>query len=258
MAPSLKILEEAMKKAGFEGSVAFKQILRMSELATDGISGPLIDSINSGVSAIVSMSNSGFLTQETFEGLWSQIMANRQALIDNGATEEEVNRLIAPSLQRIWELREDGKLEVDDTTAALLDQLEAQGLVGDGFRSATDRMVLALERLADMFETVFAEKLADAAKRGAQEANNHLAGIHIPERRIIPEPSRGSLGLGEGIAVGPGTYNSIGADSLGSGGGGTNSLIGGDQTIVVQVGEEVLVRKVVRGMPKYLKLIGAQ
>jgi hypothetical protein len=38
--------------------------------------------------------------------------------------------------------------------------------------------------------------------------------------------------------------------------GSTNS--GGDQTIVVQLGDDVILRKVVRGMPRYLKLIGAQ
>lgn len=52
--------------------------------------------------------------------------------------------------------------------------------------------------------------------------------------------------------AGPERYNFTPMGSGGSGGG------GGDQTIVVQIGDEAIIRKVVRGMPKYLKLIGAQ
>jgi hypothetical protein len=41
-------------------------------------------------------------------------------------------------------------------------------------------------------------------------------------------------------------------------GGAQGASSGGDQTIVIQLDEDVILRKVVRGMPRYLKLIGAQ
>ncbi len=177
MAPALQQLQAAMHNSGVTGSAAFEQLGRMAGLASSAVTGPMLEAINHGTAALTAMHNSGFLTQETFAGMVDEIMAQRDALLASGATAADVNAAMQADLQRIWELVQDGRYAVDDKTRALLEEAEAAGQVGDRFRSTEDRMLAALERIATMFETVFARNLADAARRGAEEAERAMRGI---------------------------------------------------------------------------------
>jgi len=263
MQPTLLLLQNAMKNSGVEGSAAFNQILGLANLATDEITGPMIDAINEGTNALVAMHNSGFLTQEVFAGLLGEIQAQRAALLANGATNEQVNQIMAPSLQKIWELWKTGKYEVDEVTLAQLKAAEAAGTVGNAHRSATDRMVIALERLAEMFETVFGDNLADAAARGRQAAQDELNKLHLPPLEWVPKGGTGqNNGGGNGNIENPLSsrpfldFNGGSIPMVSNSGGRT--VQSQDQTIVVTLDGDVIVRKVVRGTPAYLELMGVQ
>lgn len=175
--PTIDQLQQAMQASGLAGGEAFGQLASMAGLATGEVSGPLLEAINHGTAALTAMYNSGFLTQETFAGMVDEIMAQRDALLATGATAGTVNGAMQADLQRIWELVQDGKYAIDEKTAALLAEAEAAGQVGDRFRSTEDRMVAALERIASMFETVFSDRLAEAAAEGAAAAARALNGI---------------------------------------------------------------------------------
>lgn len=207
MQPSLDILQRAMENSGHTGSEAFGQLVRMAALASDEIKGPMIDAIDFGTAALTNMHNAGFLTQDTFSGIVDEIMSQRKALLDAGTTSEDVNRVMQPSLQRIWELRKDNNFAVDDTTAALLKEAEAQGTVGDKFRSATDRMVIALESIATMFKTVFGDKLITEISRGTADAETRLGHLTRDRRinvRVDMDGSEGNPGGGPGVTNGGG------------------------------------------------------
>lgn len=286
MEPALLQLQRAMQASGIEGSAAFNQIVSLARLATDEVTGPMIDAINEGTKALTAMYNAGFLTQETFQGIVTEVMAQRAALLAAGATADQVNAIMQKDLQRIWELMQDGKFEVDATTKALIDEAVAQGKVGDQFRSSTDRMVRALERLADMFETVFGDELAAAAKRGADAAQAEIDRIrggtvtvdveyndpgYTPRSGTGQGPGGGSGGGGRPpIEMARGGYGTVDRPTLFmageagredfafSGAGKSFGGGGGDQTIVVQVGQDAILRTVVKGLPRYLKVRGGR
>jgi predicted transcriptional regulator len=165
--PMIAALQEQLAKTGFTGGAAFEEIARLAGIAADTIAGPALNAINGLSSALVGASNAGFITQEIFTGLTGEIMANRQAILDQGHTAEDVNRLIQQDLQRIWELQQDNNFAVDEQTQLLLDQAEAQGLVGDQFRSAEQRMVRALESIAKSMKILTGEtdKFVDSINR---------------------------------------------------------------------------------------------
>jgi TP901 family phage tail tape measure protein len=232
MQPSLDILQRAMENSGVEGSAAFQQIGRMAAMAADEVQGPLIDAINFGTGALTNMHNAGFLTQETFSGIVDEIMAQRAALLLTGASSEDINRVMQPSLQRIWELHKDTGLAIDDETTKLLAQAEAQGTVGDKFRSATDRMVIALESIATMFKTVFGDTLIAEIKRGTDDAETRLGRLTRDREINVRTRFDGSEG------------NPGGGAAPGVGSGGTAELVvDGDtwaRAMVPRVGQEVI------------------
>lgn len=148
LAPTIETVRKKLEEAGLTGSAAFADIARLAGIAGDEISGPILDGINHWSAALEAAHNSGLLTQETFAGIATEIMAGRQALLDQGRSADDVNTLMQRDLQTLWQLRKDYNYEVDETTGKLLDEAEAAGVVGDQHRSAMDRAALAMERAA--------------------------------------------------------------------------------------------------------------
>lgn len=175
--PAIQQLQVRLTESGFAGGEAFGRLQTLAGIVTSDVSGPMVTAINTATSALTAMYNAGYLTQDVFGGLVAEVMAQRDALLATGATSEHVNAVMQQDLQRIWQLVQDGKYAIDEKTQALLDEAEAAGQVGDQFRTSEDRMVRALERLATMFETVFADKLPAHAAAGARAAEQALRGI---------------------------------------------------------------------------------
>jgi hypothetical protein len=92
--------------------------------------------------------------------------------------------MMQPTLQRIWELQQDFGYEVDENTQRLLDFAEANGLVGDKFRPAADKMLSALEAIATKFDiliNLLERILPQSAASGAQQVNNALDRIDFSD-----------------------------------------------------------------------------
>lgn len=162
--------------------------------------------------------------------------------------------------------------KIDDEIKSLTDSIadEAPEEVMGVIETAARARIAALEAekaiaLISIAEQKTAKELAaDAAQRSADMSYLHAKSqaITLDEelRRIFSKGYIIPIGfrLPDGTTTSSGYQTGAGGQfpmTSGSGGGSSTS---GDQTIVVQVGEDVLIRKVVRGMPKYLKLIGAQ
>lgn len=133
----------------------------------------------------------------------------------------------------------------------------------DGVASSAEAVSLMLQRTgwsswAD--EGVTAAQAVERALRAAAGAVG-TGSITVSGRRNAEYGGAMAEG-GSGVVTrptwflageaGPERYNFTPINQTASSGG------GGDQTIVVQLDGEVIVRKVVYGMPRYLKLIGAQ
>lgn len=183
MAPDIEKLQKELTKAGFEGGAAFNALNSMAELATDKVAGPALDAIHGAAQALVGLHNVGQLNQEMFEGLSLQITDTFNALIKQGVDGSAALALIAPDLQKVWELQTEFGLQVDDSTQKLLDQAIAAGEVGEAHKSAQQKAVDAMNKAADamihvgeILEGVFGTA-GDAAEDFASRASRAIGNI---------------------------------------------------------------------------------
>jgi hypothetical protein len=181
------------------------------------------------------------MTQQLFTDLGTQMVDTFNRATESGLGTDQALQLMAPSIQKLWELQQDFGYVVDESTQALIDQAEAAGLVGDRHRSAMDRVALAAERLVTIFETVFDTELGAAADRAAEHARRIEEGLGRIPRRVHTDytfsgnaPGGGPGGGGMGsYDEGDGTYT---PPAYGSGAYvDTAHLADGGGTLVVKV-----------------------
>ena len=169
--PSLDQLAEAQKKMGFQASGALAELLKFREFdAANKEVAASIDGVNMMLSAL---GKTGRLTQQDFTDLTAIAVDGFDKMIAGGLSEDEALRRMQPTLQQIWELQQKGTLTVDENTQALLDQAEAQGMVGEEFKSTSDQMLDILKAIA----IALGAELPDAAMKGAQKTKDAITKI---------------------------------------------------------------------------------
>lgn len=185
--PIITAFQKQLQATGFSGGAAFDTILQSTDLLKDAVAGPALQSIQSIQQVLAGLANTGGLDAETFSGLTDQIGATFRSLVEQGKDGNQILKLMAPSLQTIFELQQRTGFAVDETTANLIAQARAQGLVGDQFKSAEERQVDGLTKIADILAaiaTAFGVTLPDSAKSGANKVNDALDDIHPPDITI--------------------------------------------------------------------------
>jgi uncharacterized protein YoaH (UPF0181 family) len=171
IAPSIRAVEKALADAGLAGIGAFGTIRDYVNLAEGEITGPLISAAGNLNQILVGLHNTGLLDQQTFAALGQEATRVFNDLIANGASADQALRLMQPTLQTLWELQHDFGLEVDESTQLLIAQGVEAGIVGDKYRSASDKMVLALDRVVLLLEKLLTDlgfELPGAAAAAAQ------------------------------------------------------------------------------------------
>ncbi len=154
LAPAIDAFQTQLLAAGLTGGAAFAEIQRMAAVASDTVAGPALDAIHGAAQALTGLHNAGILNQEMFTGLSSQAAETFNTIVAQGTDSSAALALIAPDLQRIFELQEDFGYVVDASTQALLDQAVEAGAVGDAHRDAQQQAVTAMQEAADAMEEV--------------------------------------------------------------------------------------------------------
>lgn len=264
--PAVTSLGEQLTAAGLSGGPAFAQLASMAAVATDAISGPAVAAVASLGEAMTGLHNTGWLNQEMFAGLASQVSATFAALQAQGKGGDDALRLMQPTLQKIWQLQQDFGYEVDDATKALMDQAEASGLVGDKFRPAADQMVSAIKGMTDRLGelvTLLSQRLGTAARDGARQIQDALGREVVIPYRFEGKNEPPSTGDVPGYASGTGgRFVNFGRGTLaelhgyerimtpGEGGG------LGQQIVQVFLDREVIAEAAATGMPGVLRVYG--
>jgi TP901 family phage tail tape measure protein len=110
----------------------------------------------SGVGKVLDGFGEAMITNsELFNALGEELEAQALTLESRGLSVEEIYASMAPQLQKLWEAAQSGKVTIDETTASLLAQAEAQGVVGDSMRSVDQQVLGVMTQLRDMFSEVF-------------------------------------------------------------------------------------------------------
>jgi hypothetical protein len=196
--PVIESLDKQFAAAGISGGAAFDKIKSLAGIATDEIAGPSFEAIQNYGAALDALNNSNILDQETFTGLSDQITATYQAavaaLTAEGKDGSAALGLVAPDLQKIWELQQDFGYAVDDSTQALLDQAVAAGDVGEKHRSIQAQTLDVMKHL-DTVLVAIGEKFGvtlptdiDKTGKAFDDAKEHLKGFvgQIPDNIDIP------------------------------------------------------------------------
>lgn len=190
LSPSITGLQAYFAQAGAGGGDAFDQISQMAALASDAISGPMLQSVAAIGTALTGLSNTGLLTEDMFAGLAAQVGTTYQALVDQGANGDTALRMMQPTLQKLWELQQNFGFEVDESTQKLIDQAVESGVVGEKFKSAQDRMADALDRFLGRMDALLETmgiRLPGAAAAGANGIEREFGRIRLPKVNVDVE-----------------------------------------------------------------------
>jgi hypothetical protein len=178
MGPALDVAADAQDQFGLKASGAFKDLLDIRRFIKDHkeLAGTL-DGVNK---MMVGLANSNLLTQETFTDLTHIATDTFDKMVKGGLTGNQALMLMQPTLQGIWQMQQDFGFEVDEATQRLIDQGKEAGIVGEQHRSASDKMVKALERVVTVLEAM-AYYLGVVIPDKAEEAGKAIGDIPLPE-----------------------------------------------------------------------------
>lgn len=164
VAPTLERIAAASKEFGLEipkGVASLLQLHGLDESIKSQVTG--LNSMAKGIAA------GGLATQSLFTDLGTEAVSTRAKLEETGLSGSQSLALMQPSLQQLYELQKRHGFAVDETTQALLDEAKAQGIVGDQFMSANERIV---ELLGVLIEAVGGQ-LPEAYRRAGAAAEEY-------------------------------------------------------------------------------------
>jgi TP901 family phage tail tape measure protein len=139
MEPAFESISSAQEKFGFEGSESMNRLLGLYRTVKDNAD---VFTSLSGVSQIMKgLGDAMAVNQDLALAFGQELAANFKTLTDRGVDTTMALALMQPQLQQLWELQREGKLVTDEATQALLDQAEAQGIVGEEMRDVNEKIL---------------------------------------------------------------------------------------------------------------------
>lgn len=233
ISPALSELAKKADEMGLSLGAGVSNLIGMSNVlsANEGLAGQV-----SGLNQMMKgLSDAGMMNKDLFAALGADASAVFGQLIAGGASGNQALALMQPTLQQLYEGQKLHGYVIDENTQKLLDEAEAQGIVGDAFMSANERMV---ELLAILVETL-GGTLPDAYKRAGDAAEEYgrRATSSIP---TAPGGPSGDDGRDAGYASGT-AFRDFGA--------GTRTTLHGREAVMTPSQVDRLVSMAVSGAP---------
>jgi hypothetical protein len=157
----IKIKEESGLAAD-QLSPATNEVLRFYQVVKDNAD--VFQSAQGVGQVLTGMGEAGLRSTQMINALGDTMAENIQTMLERGQTAEEVYAEFSPQLQQLWEVWKEGKVTVDDTTAAMLKEAETHGVVGE-----------SMKEIKSMFEDELPHAIArtdEAAQRQATNTSN--------------------------------------------------------------------------------------
>ena len=187
ISPAMEALAVQMDAAGLQGSAVYTALQEQVQLYSDAIAGPALSAVDGLTQGMVALDNMGKMNQDTFAALSGQVNQTFSSLIEQGYDSTTVMLGMKDSLQRMWEEQQEFGYTTDDSTQALIDQAEAEGIVGEKHKSVSEQMLDATNKMVDVLTKV-AETLGatipDEAASGAKKVQSHLNAIQAPALHV--------------------------------------------------------------------------
>ena len=175
--PSLDVLGQGLHDMGIEGNESIMRLLRIREFqqANEGI----IKQVDGMNQLMKGLANSGLMTQASFDQFGNTAQNQFKKMTDAGLGQNDALLLMAPTLQTLSDMADTYGFELDDNTQLLIDQAKEAGILGDKAKTADDKMIEGLGRIAEGIEKLISlmngdwqKAMEDAARKAEIEAEN--------------------------------------------------------------------------------------
>lgn len=183
LSASIEAYRKNAVEAGAGSTEAFDLLDLKLKALTDSTLGPFLERAFGAGQALAGLANQGRINQEIFSGLAPAIGEAFGTMERDGKGGVEAVRLLQGPLQNVWQLQKDFGFEVDESTQKVLDFAEANGLIGDKFRPAEDRMAAGIEKLVELIG-----RMATAFDGLPTSAGKAADGINAAWGRVKPLP----------------------------------------------------------------------
>lgn len=258
--PTLKILDQAVREFGLTNTAVTEELLANYRLVTDEAFKPMFEAIEADQQILQGLVDASALSPAAFQALAADIGENIQGIIDKGGDMSRTLALSAPVLQTLWEQQQIFGKVTDETTAALLAEAEAQGIVGNKFKETNQKILDVLLAIGEVLGAKLPEYLTnlpteDAAKN-IEDAFRDIK-IEIPVEFVYPD------GLPPGYEGAEGAGPTMGLAAPAPAGRGVAPLSGaqlgvsgGSWVTNVYLDGERIARNTAKRMPKVLRGMG--
>lgn len=170
--PAFKVLQQGVNEFGLTSTGTIDSLLSMFGLVNDAVTGPILQSIQATSQIFTGLQDAGYLTADLFQTVASDIGASFRDLEAKGGDVAKAMALSQPILQKLWEGQQIYGNVTDETTRALLEQAEQQGLVGAHMKDVNQKILDVLIAIADVFRAKLPESFRATSKASSDMAKD--------------------------------------------------------------------------------------
>ncbi len=151
LAPSFQALKSGISDFGLTSTAVIDLLVGQFDLINSEITGPFIQNVQSSGQVLRGLFDAKSLNADSFQALAADIGQNLQEVANRGGDMAQAFALSQPVLQTLFEAQQQFGAITDDTTAGILAQAEAQGIVGNQFKSTQEKTLEVLLSIAHVF-----------------------------------------------------------------------------------------------------------
>jgi len=151
LAPSFQALKSGVAEFGAGSTPVIDKLLGQFDLINSEITGPFLQNVQTSGQIFRGLFEAKDLDPAGFQALAADIGQSLQEVANHGGDLSQALALSQPVLQALFEAEQQFGSITDATTEGILKQAEAQGIVGNQFKSTQEKTLEVLLAIADTF-----------------------------------------------------------------------------------------------------------
>ena len=173
LGPDLAVIGTRMREMGVTVPPGFNRIALAAQAVTDEVTGPMIQAAEDARAILVSLANVGAENLGgSFADMGVVVRRSFEDLIAGGADSETAFLALRGPLATLIALQKEYGFQVDESTQALIQQAIAGGVTEDATKTALERQIESMDRMATALE-----RLEELQRRMFEEQFDHPFGF---------------------------------------------------------------------------------
>ena len=173
LGPDLAVIGTRMREMGVTVPRGFNRIALAAQAVTDEVTGPMIQAAEDASAILVSLANVGAENLGgSFADMGVVVRRSFEDLIAGGADSETAFLALRGPLATLIALQKEYGFQVDESTQALIQQAIAGGVTEDATKTALERQIESMDRMAAALE-----RLEELQRRMFEKQFDHRFGF---------------------------------------------------------------------------------